>query len=378
MTASAEETAVAAGSSSVPVPDDVFDGGVVDLPSSSEDESDNEGAVHGEDEEDDLSAEADYFSSDEEGDDTGDDDVVDSDSEFEEDDDEVPKVVKNGVGEVAAAPCTFLGQPARIATVQSTVCFVNLATSSAPPCQCQCHHGGGGGGGGEIIVDYRYTRFLRTQSGGDGVDMHILGPKQARLRFVLPSPLASDSDPETATTVSSSLRFAGAMLASLVHPACFSAQLQALWSVTTVPVLVPARTTCLLVTVDVGILRPGDFTAARMRRMCEALESVAGERAALPATSFEFDIAIELHLPVLLRSEEDVRPTKRRKVTGEDCPICCDVLEEQGRLAAWPRCSHIFHAGCLEQHLLRGYQECPLCRSELKLSPTPHHVENEY
>jgi hypothetical protein len=357
MIASAEEPAVAG--SSVLVGDDVSDGGVVDPPPSSEDERDNEGVVLG-DEEDDLSDEDHYFSSDDEDDDT-DDENVDSDSEFEEDE-EVPKVKD---GDVAAAPCKFLGQPARIATVQSTVCFMNLATSSAPLCQCQCHHGGGG----EIIVDYRYTRFLRTQSGGDGdgVDMHVLGPKQARLRFVLPSPFASASDPVT-TTVSGSLRFSGAVLASLVYPARFSAQLQALWSVATVPVRVPARATCLLVTVDVGILRPGDFTPARMMRMCEALESVAGERAALPTPAF--DVSTELHLPALLRSEDDVRPTKRRRVSGEDdCPICCEVLEEG--LAAWPRCSHIFHGGCLEQHLLTGYQECPLCRSELKLSPTP-------
>ncbi|CAD6256909.1 unnamed protein product [Miscanthus lutarioriparius] len=362
ITASAEEPAVVG--SYVLVGDDVFDGGVVDPPPTSEDERGNEGAVLG-DEEDDLSDEDHYFSSDDEDDDTDDEDV-DMDSEFEEDD-EVPKV-KNG--DVAAATCKFLGQPARIATVQSTVCFMKLTTSSAPLCQCQCHHGCGG----EIIVDYRYTRFLRTQSGGgdgDGVDMHILGPKQARLRFVLPSPLASASDPVT-TTVSSSLRFAGAVLASLVYPARFSAQLQTLWSVTTVPVLVPARATCLLVTVDVGILRPGDFTPARMMRMCEALESVAGDHGAVALpTPFEFDIATELHLPALLRSEDDVRPTKRRRVTGEDCPICCEVLKEGGGLAAWPRCSHIFHSGCLEQHLLTGYQECPLCRSELKLSPTP-------
>ncbi|RLM50096.1 hypothetical protein C2845_PMPSC048709 [Panicum miliaceum] len=88
------------------------------------------------------------------------------------------------------------------------------------------------------------------------------------------------------------------------------------------PVRAPPRAARLVVTVDVGILRPADRTPERMRSMRAALECVARERdgAARPPP------AAELHLPAPLAAEDDAVPAKRRRVTGEDCPICCEAL----------------------------------------------------
>lgn len=278
-----------------------------------------------------------------------DDDDVDSDSEFEDED-----------GEAAAAPgvplllgtSVFLGRLTPSASVQNTSGFMRLAAAEATPHE---------NGGGEILVHYRYTRFSRAQSGGDGVDMHVLGPKLAHVRFHLPSHHAAASGPATSLL---SLRLAVTTLAALLYPARFGAQLRELWTVLIANARVPPQAGRLVVTVDVGILRPGDYTPERMRSMRAALETVARERdGAHPAVS---DVGPqELCLPAPLASEDDVRPAKRRKVTGEDCPICCEVLEKG--LMAWPRCSHIFHGRCLEEHLLRGSQECPMCRSRLEV-----------
>ncbi|CAO2180220.1 unnamed protein product [Urochloa humidicola] len=284
--------------------------------------------------------------SDQDEDDT-DDEYVDSDSEFEDDDGQppLPDVV---VSPVAAG---FLGPSSRSASANNTAAFMRFALAPAAP---------GASAGGEILVHYRYTRFVRAQGGGgDGVDTHVLGPKLARVRFHLPAH-AADPDPAR-----SPLHFAGAALAPLLYPARFSTQLRALWSVLVAEWAAPRATptTRVVVTVDVGILRPGDCTTARMKSMVAALQSVACECDTRLGTVF--DVGVELLLPATLVKEDDVRPAKRRRVAGEDCPICCEVLE-QG-LAAWPRCSHIFHGSCLEEHLVRGHQECPMCRSGLQV-----------
>ncbi|CAO2184661.1 unnamed protein product [Urochloa humidicola] len=272
-----------------------------------------------------------------------DDAYLDNDSEFEDDDGQPPPPP-----DVDLVPAVgYLGWFARFASVHNTALFMRVTPAAAAP--------GSGNGGGEILVHYRYTRFLRAQSGGaDGVATHALGPKLACVRFHVPSHDAAAA----ADTASSQLQFAGAALAPLFYPPRFSAQLRALWSclVAAWPVPRATSTTRVVVTVDAGILRPGDFTPARMGSMAVAMESMVRERNARPGA--------ELLLPVLLIKEEDVRPVKRRRVAGEDCPICCEALE-QG-LAAWPRCSHIFHARCLEEHLV-GSLECPMCRSGLKV-----------
>ncbi|PAN42866.1 hypothetical protein PAHAL_8G193400 [Panicum hallii] len=332
---------------------DVLGGGVATDPASSAHEREGESAVLGEQGDDGLTDE-DFIDEEEEDDDSTDEEDVDSDSEFEEEC-QPPDVGRRAAAApnvVLVAAVGFLGRPTRAASVQNTTGFMHLAAAEAAP-------GQDGGGGGEILVHYRYTRFSRARSGGDdGVDMHVLGPKLARVRFHLPFHAAT-ADP------ASSLRLAGAALAPLVYPSRFSAQLRALWSglVAMAPVRAPPRAVRLVVTADVGILRPADRTPERMRSMRAALECVARERdGARPLP------AAELHLPAPLAAEDDARPAQRRRVTGEDCPICCDALERG--LAAWPRCSHIFHGRCLEEHLVRGHQECPMCRSEMNVNAT--------
>ncbi|CAN6179573.1 unnamed protein product [Urochloa humidicola] len=342
-----EPAAVAAQSVPAAAGDDALAGsGAVIGPPPREHGREEEDAVLGELEDADLTD--DDFSDEDDDDDDTDNEYGDSDSEFKDDD---------GHGAVAASEAAvgfvrFLGQPARFAIVESTAAFMRLGAVEAP---APDH-------GGEILVHYRYTRFLRGGSGG-GVEAHAKGPKQARVRFRhLPSHAAAEP--------ASSLHLAGAAVAPLLYPARFRAQLRALWSglVAMAPVhALPRDRTRLKVAVDVGILRPGDRTAARMGSMFAAMESVACERLAVV-----FDAGAELRLPAPLASEDDVRPAKRRRVTGEDCPICCEALE-QG-LAAWPRCSHIFHASCLGEHLVRGHQECPMCRSGLQVDMMPQAV----
>nr|CAB3491651.1 unnamed protein product [Digitaria exilis] len=279
-----------------------------------------------------------------------DEDDVDSDSEFEED----GQPVDTGHGSISAGTAWFLGQPALVASVHNTTGFMRVAAAKASP-------GNHGVVGCDILVHYQYTRFSRSQSGAgddddddDVVDMHVLGPKEASVRFHVPSHAAVSADPAT------TLRLAGAALGSL-YPSRFRAELHDLWrglvTVAVASLHVPPRATRLVVTVDVGILRPGDRTPGRMRSVRAAMEAVACERGGRRAAA-EYDGVgvMELHLPApLLASSEDdaIRPTKRRRVTArEDCPICLEALERG--LAAWPRCSHVFHGRCLEEHLVRG------------------------
>ncbi|KAJ1257013.1 hypothetical protein BS78_K238600 [Paspalum vaginatum] len=358
----AKTTVTSAADADTPVPGtpvaaaDVLDGGAVDR----RPPDDEERAVLGEQHEDDLTEQG-FGSSDEEDDDE---DVVGSDSEFEEDDQPPPPLPPEVADRIKVARGTYRGGSVGAASVQTTVAFQRLEAFS---CAAAAQGHVGGGGGAEIVVLYRYTRFLKAQSGGAGaVDTHVLGPKQARLRFHVRSPMAFS----TAT----SLWLAGAALAPLVYPARFSKQLRALWDVLVCkePVSVPPQTTHLVVIVDVGILRPEDYTPERMDRVGEALSSPARERVTHPAPAPFFDAVMEetvLHLPAPVEFEDDVRPAKRRRVTGEDCPICCEALERG--LVAWPRCSHIFHGRCLEPHLLRGCQQCPMCRTDLQVSSPP-------
>ncbi|RCV38388.1 hypothetical protein SETIT_8G138000v2 [Setaria italica] len=329
MTVSAGEPAVAAPP---PVPvaagGDVLGsgGGVAIGPPPSEHEREEEDTVVGAD---DGLTDVDFSDEEDDDHDDTDDEDVDSDSEFEDEEGEAA-----APGVVLLATSVFLGRLTPSASVQNTTGFMRLAAAEAAP-------GENGGGGGEIFVHYRYTRFSRAQSGSDGVDMHFLGPKLARVRFHLPSHHPAASGPVSTLL---SLRLAGATLAAPLYPARFSAQLRGLWTGLIAKARVPPEAARLVVAVDVGILRPGDRTPERMRSMRAALESVARERdGAHPAV---FDVGTELRLPAPLVSEDDVL--------------------EKG-LAAWPRCSHIFHGRCLEEHLFRGSQECPMCRSRLQV-----------
>ncbi|CAO2180005.1 unnamed protein product [Urochloa humidicola] len=251
------------------------------------------------------------YSSDDDDYDTDDDEYVDSDSEFGDDDEDQPPLPDDDVAPenvVSPVSAGLLGPSSRFAYTHNTAAFMRFALAAAAP---------GDGGGCEILVHYRYTRFSRAQGGGDGVVTHVLGPKLARVRFHLPAHAAADP------ASSPPLHLAGAALAPLLYPPRFRAQLRALWCHLVAEWSAPRATptTRVVVTVDAGILRPGDRTPARMRSMFAAMESAAVERDTQPAAAV-FDVGAELLLPAPLMKEDDVRPAKRRRVAGEDCPIC--------------------------------------------------------
>ncbi|KAL6653925.1 hypothetical protein ACP70R_007390 [Stipagrostis hirtigluma subsp. patula] len=309
-------------------------------PASDDGEEQEEAFLGGEDEE--LADDNDSDEEDEEVYSDGDDD---SDSEF--DDEDEPSESGAGKNVLVAPAVEFRGRRARFATIQSTAGFMRLVAAAEAGKQDS--------GGGEILVDYRYTRFCAaTRGGGHGVDVCGGGTKVHRVRYLLSTPVAGDQ--------ATSLRLAGE-----VYPVRFSEPLQALWSamVAAAPVRVPPRATRVEVTVDVGILRRGDRTPDRMRRMCAALPALAREAEAWPRHR---SVGMELRLPAPVRCEEgddgEARPAKKRKsVAGEECPICYEELRKG--VVAWPGCSHAFHGGCLETLLLKGSQSCPMCRSTL-------------
>ncbi|KAL6890263.1 hypothetical protein ACP4OV_009026 [Aristida adscensionis] len=321
---------------------DAFDYGVAVLALSpsfddaDDDEEEEEEAFLGGEDEEELADEA---LSDEEVHGGG----YDRDSEFDDENDTSEPGDGGAGGNVIkslAAAVTFLGRRARFAAVESrfaavesTAGFMRLVAAKEAGCEDN-------GGGGEILVDYRYTRFCASPSSEQddgGVEVCGGGSKQHCLRY-----LVSGTSP--------------------VYPERFAAPLRALWSgmVAAAPVRAPPRAARVEVTVDVGILRRGDRTPARMARMCRALQALARDD---DAWSSRRGVGMELRLPAPVDGGEARPAAKRRRVAGEDCPICYEVME--AGVAAWPRCSHVFHVGCLELLLLKGSQSCPMCRTTL-------------
>ncbi|OEL12662.1 hypothetical protein BAE44_0026319 [Dichanthelium oligosanthes] len=279
-----------------------------------------------------------------------------SDSELEEKDEPLRFWDGDAAGsnnDLAARPVMFLGQPARFVSYQNTAGFMRLPAAEAPP----------GQDAGVIVVHYRYHRFSvpRRSGGHDGVEVPDFGTCLHHVRYLVPFP-AVVADP------ASSLRLVGASLAADVYPYRYHAQLQALWSgmLAAAPVRVPPRATRLVVTVDVGVLRSENCTPERLECMRSALAEQAHEADASPMAC-----GLEQHLPAPVCRDESSgevhRATKRRRlaIAGELCAICHEVLEQD--LAAWPRCSHVFHGKCLEQLLATVRHRCPVCRSTLSI-----------
>jgi hypothetical protein len=248
----------------------------------------------------------------------------------------------------------FLGQMTRFASFQGAAGFMRMsATQASTGGKDNCE-------GGVIVVHYRLTRFSGTQSGGLGVVLDF-GTDLHHVRYLVPFPVA-------ATDPASSLRLVGAALAADFYPYRYYVQLQALWSslIVALPVHIPPRATRVVVTVDVGVLRNEDRTPERMERMRTALAALARKNDAASPMAF----GLEQHLPVPVCCDEPSSggevawPAKRRfNVEGEVCAICHETLEHG--LAAWPRCSHVFHGKCLEQLLVTVQHRCPMCRSTL-------------
>ena len=256
--------------------------------------------------------------------------------------------------DLVAEPLMFLGQMTRFASFQGAAGFMRMSATQASTGGEDNHESG------VILVHYRLTRFSGTQNGG--LIVYDFGTDLHHPRYLVPFPVAA-IDPV------SSLRLVGAALAANFYPYRYYVQLQALWSslVAVLPVHMPPRTMRVVVTVDFGVLRSEDRTPERMERMRAALAALAREN---DATS-PMDFGLEQHLPVPVCCDEPssggevARPANRRRfnVEGEVCAICQEKLLHG--LAAWPRCSHIFHGKCLEQLLVTVLHRCPICRSTL-------------
>lgn len=51
-------------------------------------------------------------------------------------------------------------------------------------------------------------------------------------------------------------------------------------------------------------------------------------------------------------------------VSGDDCPICYNELEEKIKCVQCPVCNNILHSLCINKWLNMGNSSCPYCRSE--------------
>ncbi|KAL6890247.1 hypothetical protein ACP4OV_009010 [Aristida adscensionis] len=251
----------------------------------------------------------------------------------------------DGGADVAAEVLGFLGRPTPFATAMNTAGVMRLAAEEEEPA---------GDDGGEIVVHYRLTRF-RWGQGADARDVDVDMTMHPAVRFLVPSPAAA-ADP------ASSLRLAGASLASMVYPAGFYVPLQALWAslvaAAAAALVLPPRAARLVVTVDAAILRRRDRTPERMEFMRACLPELARDA---DADAGALSCGMDLLLPSPVRCDDEGTPPA--KCSGEECAICYEALD--GGLAAWPRCSHVFHGKCLEQLLVKMKHRCPLCRSGL-------------
>lgn len=58
-------------------------------------------------------------------------------------------------------------------------------------------------------------------------------------------------------------------------------------------------------------------------------------------------------------------------IDGTDCSVCLSEFEEDDSLRLLPKCSHAFHALCIDTWL-KSHSNCPLCRANIVLiSPLP-------
>ena len=290
--------------------------------------------------------------------DTSDSDSDSDSSEIEDHDNQVrfwDSDAARSETDLVAEPLMFLGQMTRFASFQGAAGFMRMSTTQASTSGDDNHESG------VIVVHYHLTRFSGTQNGGLEV-IPDFGTDLNHPRYLVPFPVAA-IDP------ASSLRLVGAVLAANFYPYRYYVQLQALWSslIAVLPVHVPPRTMRIAVTVDFGVLRSEDRTPERMERMRVALAALARKNDAASPMAF----GLEQHLPVPVCCDEPAlggevaRAANQRRfnVEGEVCAICQEKLLHG--LAAWPRCSHVFHGKCLEQLLVTVLHRCPICRSTL-------------
>ncbi|KAJ1257015.1 hypothetical protein BS78_K238800 [Paspalum vaginatum] len=236
-----------------------------------------------------------------------------------------------------ASTQTFLGKPTRFCS------FMRVFAVAVPPGEDDV------GGGGQIAVQCRCTRFSRPRKkdGGTGDGT------------VMASPYAATA-----------LRLAGSELAGAAYDLQYHLHLPALWaSLVVAPgpaVDVPERANRIFVVLDAGILQAEQGTPELIACLRSELAVVASKVDKLRPPTWTKKL---LPAPVCrdVPAGESAKPADKE----EECAICREVLEPRhGRLAAWPRCSHVFHAKCLEHLLVTTWcwqHHCPMCRSTLSI-----------
>lgn len=55
-------------------------------------------------------------------------------------------------------------------------------------------------------------------------------------------------------------------------------------------------------------------------------------------------------------------------IEGRDCSVCLSEFEEDESLRLLPKCSHAFHATCIDTWL-RSHKNCPVCRAPVMAMP---------
>lgn len=85
---------------------------------------------------------------------------------------------------------------------------------------------------------------------------------------------------------------------------------------------------------------------------------------------FVEDRVLRSNLPPLSGSSKEAKPPPREVDTQQECPICFEVLIEEGvSLDHCPHCRNSFHLPCLTRWLrskTNNSHSCPLCRKILK------------
>ncbi|XP_022147740.1 E3 ubiquitin-protein ligase EL5-like [Momordica charantia] len=70
--------------------------------------------------------------------------------------------------------------------------------------------------------------------------------------------------------------------------------------------------------------------------------------------------------------------TAEEEGNGLECAVCLSAFEDGEEVKKLPRCTHMFHAPCIDMWLY-SHSDCPLCRAPVALAPglCQHHTAAE-
>ena len=68
--------------------------------------------------------------------------------------------------------------------------------------------------------------------------------------------------------------------------------------------------------------------------------------------------------------QQSVTKEKKKEQTAKDentCPICICDFEVGDEIIVLKKCNHQYHKSCIKDWISRSQQNCPLCRTEVKV-----------